>query len=123
MTCNRVCGLVIIGAAFVMAADATACVPTSQEWRQKRSDVIVEGIFVIDSGERGEAHIEATRTTRGARKKIYQVRWDPNILPEDLPDCGVHMPASGSFESFSLIKEEGGTYRLTSRWLPTKKDR
>ena len=120
---DRVCGLAIMGAAFMMTSNATACIPTPQEWTQKSSDVVVEGIFVIDSEDRGEAHIEATRTLKGSRKKVYPVRWDPNTSPEDLPDCGIYMPASGSFESFSLIKKDGGTYRLTGRWQPTKKDR
>ena len=119
---NRACRLAIVGVALLAASNATACIPTPHEGRQKSSVVIVEGVFVIDSEERGEAHIEATRTLKGAHKKSYQVRWDPNVSPEELPDCGVHMPASGSFESYSLSKQEDGTYRLTSRWQPAKKD-
>jgi hypothetical protein len=112
-----------VGWAVLAASNASACIPVPLEHIRQSSDVIVEGIFVIDSEKRGEAHIEATRTLKGARKKSYQVRWDPNVSPEDLPDCGLHMPASGAFESFSLFKEEGGTYRLTGRWQPAKKDR
>ncbi|SBV33009.1 exported protein of unknown function [uncultured Sphingopyxis sp.] len=120
---NRVCALAIVSAAFLIASDAMACIPSSPEQDRKHSDVIAEGTFVIDSRERGEGHIEASRTLKGSRKKTYQVRWDSDALPEELPDCGVEVSASGSFEGFSLKKLEAGTYRLTGRWQLEKKDR
>ncbi|OWR01416.1 hypothetical protein CDQ91_03195 [Sphingopyxis witflariensis] len=120
---TRAYGVGIAIAAFLIAPDAIACIPTSIEKMRKFSDVIAEGTFVIDSRERGEGHIVAARTLKGMRKKTYHVRWDPNILPEELPDCGVEIPASGSFESFSLRKQQGATYRLTGRWQPVRKER
>ena len=112
--------LMVIGS--VSATEATACIPTSLEQIRKFSDVIVEGTFIVDSKARGEGHIVAARTLKGARKKIYLIRWNPDVLPESLPDCGVEIPASGQFEGLSLKKREGGTYQLTGRWQPAKKD-
>ncbi|MGV7120668.1 hypothetical protein [Sphingopyxis sp. 550A] len=118
----RVLWLAALVAGNLSAAEAVACIPTSLETTRKFSDVIVEGTFIVDSKVRGEGHIVPARTLKGARKKTYPVRWNPDILPESLPDCGAEIPASGLFEGLSLKKREDGTYQLTGRWQPAKKD-
>lgn len=114
--------LIVLVAGSFLATEAVACVPNSLDKIRKFSDVIVEGTFVVDSKLRGEGHIVADRTLKGVSKKSYPVRWDPDILPESLPDCDVEIPASGLFEGLSLRKREDGTYQLTGRWQPAKKD-
>src|SRR3546814_14362188 len=59
---------------------------------------------------------------KGVSQTTYLVRWDPDILPESLPDCGVEIPASGLFEGFSLSKREDGSYQLTGRWQPARSE-
>ena len=122
MKAARAFWLIVLVAGNFLATEAEACIPNSLEKIQKLSDVIVEGTFVIDSKVRGEGHIVAGRTLKGVSQTTYLVRWDPDILPESLPDCGVEIPASGLFEGFSLSKREDGSYQLTGRWQPAKKD-
>lgn len=123
MKTTRAFWLIVLVAGNFLATEAVACIPNSLERIQKFSDVIVEGTFFIDSEVRGEGHIVADRTLKGVSKKTYFVRWDPNILPETLSDCGVEIHASGLFEGLSLRMREDGTYQLTGRWQPTEKDR
>ncbi|WP_152998668.1 hypothetical protein [Sphingopyxis sp. H115] len=115
--------LVVLIAGSLQATEAAACIPNSLEETKKFSDVIVEGTFIVDSKVRGEGHIVAARTLKGTREKMYAVRWNPELLPESLPDCGVEIPESGLFEGLSLREREDGTYQLTGRWQPAKKDR
>ena len=114
--------LALLVAGNLSAVEAAACIPTSLAETRKFSDVIVEGTFVVDSEAGGEGHVVPVRTLKGAREKRYLVRWNPDIPPESLPDCGVEIPASGMFENFSLKKRDDGAYRLTGRWQPARKE-
>lgn len=120
---TRAFWLVVLIAGSLQTTEAAACIPNSLEEIKKFSDVIVEGTFIVDSKVRGEGHIVAARTLKGTREKMYAVRWNPEILPESLADCGVEIPESGLFEGLSLREREDGTYQLTGRWQPAKKDR
>ena len=123
MTNNRFFRLTIFMVSYAIAQPALACIPPSLQSVKKLSDVIVEGSFVIDSEAKGEGHIRAKRTFKGMRKQTYEIRWDPETVPEELPDCGVTIPESGTVGHFALQKTGTGAYWLRGRWRPVKKDR
>jgi hypothetical protein len=92
---------------------------------EKRSDVIVEGTFIIDSEEAGRGRIIPKDVLKGAHRREYPVHWNSHAedtLPPSELDCLVVVPATGTFEGFNLVRD-GKSYAIIGRWEPVKKVR
>ena len=103
---------------------AYACLPPTHDHIRQFSDVIVEGTFVVDSSKKGEGRIVAKKVTKGVKKRIYRVQWDPNpeetFQPHEL-DCLVTPTEHGAFHGFNLSRKENGRYEIIGRWNRVKK--
>ena len=115
--------LAIIGFS-ALAAPATACMIESLSSIEKRSDVIVEGTFVLDSQELGRGHIISKKVLKGKRQRRYDVRWDPHpestFQPHEL-DCVITITETGFLGGFNLIRYEE-SYQIIGRWQRVKRE-
>lgn len=106
-----------------MATPASACVVESMRSLEERTDVIVEGAFVLDSEKLGRGHIISKKVLKGKKRRTYEVRWDPHpedtFQPHEL-DCVVTVTEPGFFGRFNLIRRDK-YYEIIGRWQLVKK--